>query len=314
MRYIEDFTEGENIVGHYLVKTKQTQKSKAGKSYLNLTLSDRTGMINAKVWDLNNLIQAFEERDFIKIEGQVILYQDNLQLRITKIRKSLPGEYEKADYIRATDKDVVTLKAEVARIIGTVENTYLRAILENIFLKDNDVSRAFATHSAGKSLHHGYLSGLIEHTLSVVQICIFLAPRYKYVNRDLLVTAAFLHDIGKVFELSECPENDYTDEGQLIGHIVLGTEFVMKHVEAIQGFPQNLRTLLKHCLLSHHGEYEYGSPKRPKTIEAFILFTADNCDAKIKMFEEALDADKTTGKWTGYNKTLLRNIRKSDAN
>lgn len=312
MRYIEDLKEGENVIGHYLCKQKQSMKSRAGKNYLSLKLQDKTGFIDAKVWELNNNIQNFEENDFIKIDAIVLTYQNELQLNVKKIRKSQDGEYEPADYIPCTDKDISVLYNELMEYMNAISNPYIKKLLENIFVKNKAISENFKTHSAAKALHHNYMGGLLEHTLNVVKICDFMSTRYKYVNRDILIATAMLHDVGKVFELSNFPDNDYTDEGQLLGHIVICTELITKESESIDGFPEELKVLLKHSILAHHGEYEYCSPKRPKTIEAFILYCADNMDSKLKMFEDIIDKNNTQSNWAGYSKILSRNIRKSD--
>lgn len=312
MKYIEDFKEGETIIGHYLCKQKQTLKSRAGKTYLSIRLQDKTGTIEGKVWELNNNIQNFEENDFIKVEAIVLTYQNDLQLNIKKIRCSQEGEYDTINYIPCTDKDINSLYNQFMNYINSMSNQYIKKLLENIFIKNKFISEEIKKHSAAKSMHHSYMGGLLEHTLSVVQICDFMSSQYKYVNRDILVASAMLHDVGKLFEISSFPDNDYTDEGQLIGHIVIGTEMITKEAALIEGFPEQLKNLLKHCILSHHGEYEYGSPKRPKTIEAFILHCADDMDAKSKMFEEMIIKDNTQGKWVGYNRMLSRNIRKSE--
>lgn len=312
MRYIEDFKEGETIIGHYLCKQKQSLKSRAGKTYLSLKLQDKTGLIDAKVWELNNNIQNFEVNEFIKVEANVLSYQNDLQLSIKKIRRSQEGEYEPADYIPSTDKDINNLYDSIVNYIKSITNPYIKQLLENIFINNNEISDEFKSHSAGKSLHHSYMGGLIEHTLSVTQICDFMSTRYKYVNRDILIATAMLHDIGKLRELSKFPENDYTDEGQLVGHIVIGCEIISTEASKIEGFPEQLKNLLKHSLLSHHGEYEYGSPILPKTIEAYILHCADDMDAKVKMFEDVIEKNTTQGKWAGYQKLLARNIRNSE--
>ncbi len=312
MRYIEDFKEDEHIVGHYLCKEKRSLKSRAGKTYYSLKLQDKTGFIDAKVWELSNDIKCFEENEYIKIDGIVLTYQNDLQLKITKIRKSTEGEFDPADYIPTTDKDISQLYAQILDYIKKIGNSYIRQLLENIIIKNEHVNKAFTSHSAARHMHHSYMGGLCEHTLSVVQICDFMSGRYKYVNRDILIAVAMLHDIGKVFELSEFPENDYTDDGELLGHLVMGAELIHDEASKISGFPHELKSLLKHCILAHHGEYEFGSPKQPKIIEAFILHCADNMDAKIKMFEEIIENDNTKGNWVGFQKTLSRNIRKSD--
>lgn len=312
MRFIEELMEGERIVEHYLCKSRQSLKSKTGKTYLSLKLQDKTGMVDAKVWDVNNDIKSFEENDFIKIDGSITVYNDNLQINIKKIRKSMEGEYDPADYIPCSEKNIDEMYASLLGYIKTIENPYIKELLEQIFLKHPVVSKRFKTHSAAKTIHHGYLGGLVEHTLSVTEICDFTAPRYKYVNRDILIASAMLHDVGKVLELSEFPENDYTDDGELLGHLIIGAELIRDTAATISGFPKQLESLLKHCMLSHHGEYEYGSPKLPKTIEAFILHSADNLDAKTKAIEEMLDNASGKGNWVGYQKMLQRNIRTSD--
>lgn len=312
MRYISDLKIDENVIEHYLCKKKQTLKSRAGKNYLSLLLQDKTGTINAKVWDLNNNIQSFEENDFIKIDAAVLSYQNEPQLNIKKIRRSQEGEYDPMDYIPSTDKNIEDLYQKIVNIIYSFQNNHLKALLENIYIKNDELRERFKTHSAAKSMHHNYMGGLLEHCLSICEICNFLSNHYDYVNRDLLLSSALLHDVGKMFELSPFPDNDYTDDGQLLGHIIIGTELITKECNKIPDFPHQLQSLLKHSVISHHGEYEFGSPKRPKTVEAFILHCADELDAKIKMYEEAIISDNTTGNWVGYHKMLARNIRKSN--
>lgn len=312
MRYIEDFNEGDRIVAHYLCKRKDTLKTRAGKSYLSLVLQDKTGTIEGKVWELNHDIQNFEENDYIKIDSVIISYRDELQMRISKIRKSEVGEYEPKNYIPTIDKDIDSLYEGLENIIDSIINPYLKELLENIFYKNETISTNIKTHSAARQMHHSVMGGLLEHTVSVAHICDFLSGRYKFVNRDLLITGALLHDIGKIYELSGFPENDYTDDGQLLGHLVIGSELVEKEAGNIEGFPHQLKSLVKHLILSHHGFLEYGSPKLPQTIEAYILHSADDLDAKVKMYEEMLEEDNTQGKWVGYNRMLSRNIRKSN--
>ncbi|MCL2397070.1 MAG: HD domain-containing protein [Defluviitaleaceae bacterium] len=312
MRYIEDFKEGENIVAHYLCKKKDVMKTKSGKNYMSMILADRTGTAVAKAWTLNNDIQSFDAGDFIKIEATVVTYLDEMQLNVRKIRKSQTGEYLPADYIPTTDQDVGAIYAAVCGLIDSLENPHLKEMMTNIFVDDKEISGAFLRHSAAKNMHHSYMGGLCEHTLNVAQICEFLAPRYKFVNRDVLISAALLHDIGKIYELSDFPENDYTDTGQLLGHITITSELIAARAAAVSGFPPVLKNLLQHCILSHHGRHEYGSPILPKTIEAMILSYADITDAHIKMFEEALEKGPAQADWAGYNRVLARDIRKSN--
>ena len=311
MRYIEDFKENDTIIEHYFCKEKNQLKTKAGKTYLSLKLVDKTGSIDGKVWEMNNDIQSFESGDFIKVKGIVLAYQNELQLRISAIRKSSEGEYVPQDYTPTTEKNIDSLVERFNSFIASLDNPKLRTLVENIVFKNPTISQCLRSHSAGKQLHHSYSGGLLEHSISVTELCDFLSSRYKYVNRDILITSALLHDMGKVFELSPHPENEYTDIGQLMGHISIMSELVGKEAEKIPDFPKKSELLIKHCLLSHHGEYEYGSPKLPMIIEAMILHVADNGDARIKMFEEALEKDKTQNDWVGFQKSLNRNIRKS---
>lgn len=312
MKYIEDFKEDERILGHYLCKQKQTLKSKSGKSYYSLKLQDRTGIIEAKVWDLNHDIQNFEAQDVIKIDGTALMYQNNLQLKVVKIRKSQEGEYIEADYIPTTDKNVEVLMSQIEDFITSVKDMYLKTLLENIFIKDAAISKSIKSHSAAKTLHHAYMGGLIEHVVAVTGICDYLSTRYKFINRDLLIAGSLLHDIGKLIELSPFPANDYTDQGELLGHIVIGVEMVNDHARQIPDFPEETLYLLKHLIVSHHGELEFGSPQKPKTIEAMVLHSADSTDSKIKMFEESFSKADDKSLWVGYHNLLQRNMRKTN--
>ena len=312
MRYINELREGQSVIEHYLCKSRQSLKSRAGKTYLSLKLQDKTGMVDAKVWEMTNDIKAFEENEFIKIDATVVTYQNDIQLNVKRIRRSLEGEYDPADYIKKKKKNIEEMYQKLMSYIKTIQNPYIKKLLEEIFYHNDTVSKHLKTHSAAKSIHHSYMGGLLEHTLSVTEICDFVAPRYQFVNRDILIASAMLHDIGKIIELSEFPENDYTDEGQLLGHLMIGSELIKETASHIEGFPKQIENLLKHCMISHHGEYEYGSPKLPKTIEAFILHSADNLDAKTKVIEEMIQNNTNQGSWVGYQKMLQRNIRKSD--
>jgi len=312
MRYINELREGQSVIEHYLCKSRQSLKSRAGKTYLSLKLQDKTGTVDAKVWEMTNDIKAFEENEFIKIDATVVTYQNDIQLNVKRIRRSLEGEYDPADYIPCTEKNIEEMYQKLMSYIKTIQNPYIKKLLEEIFYHNDTVSKHLKTHSAAKSIHHSYMGGLLEHTLSVTEICDFVAPRYHFLNRDILISSAMLYDIGKIIELSEFPENDYTDEGQLLGHLMIGSELIKETASHIEGFPKQIENLLKHCMISHHGEYEYGSPKLPKTIEAFILHSADNLDAKTKVIEEMIQNNTNQGSWVGYQKMLQRNIRKSD--
>jgi len=313
MRYIKEFRDGEHIVGHYLCKFKQTQLTKAGKNYYALKLQDKTSVIDAKVWELTRDIGDFEEGDVIKVDALAQLYQGEMQMKVSKLRRSMEGEYSISDYIPATEKDVEEMYSRVVALINSMKNPHIKKLAENIYVNNKDNVAKIKTHSAAKQMHHGYLGGFLEHVLSVTEICDFLSGQYtKYVNRDILLAGGLLHDIGKLWELSPLPKNEYTDEGQMLGHIVIGVEMVGEEIRKIEGFPVQLGTIIKHLIISHHGEYEFGSPKIPYTSEAMLLHFADNIDAKLKTIEELLDKDTTPGPWTGYQKALGRYLRTSE--
>lgn len=310
MRYINELREGEIVGDIYLCKTKQVAKTKAGKSYYSLLLQDKTGNIDAKIWELSNGIEHFDAMDYIKVEGQVTSFQGNLQLNVRRVRKVKEGEYYPEDYIPCTDKNVDIMYKEVLVLINKVSDIYLRQLLIKIF-GDKTFEKKFKTHSAAKRVHHGFMGGLLEHTLAVAKLCEFYCTQYPILNRDLLITAALCHDIGKMEELSSFPENDYTDEGQLIGHIIIGTMLLEEKIREIPRFPKKLANELKHCILAHHGELEFGSPKKPALIEALALTFADNTDAKIQTFKEALAEKKDGEEWLGYNRLFESNIRET---
>lgn len=313
MRYINELTDSERIVDFYFCKQRQSMKSqKTGKNYLSLVLSDKTGTISGKVWDISRDIQSFNEGDYIKIDANVQTFNNDLQLNIKKIRKAQEGEYDEADYIPTTDKNVNDLYTKLNDYINSIEDQYIKKLLTNIFIANNTIAENFKKHTAAKAMHHNYMGGLIEHTISVTAICDFFASHYDDVNRDVLIASALLHDIGKIKELSDFPNIDYTDDGELLGHIVMGSEFIGTEADKIDGFPHQLRSLIQHNILAHHGEYEYGSPKLPRTIEAFILHCADDTDAKVKMFETAIADSPSNSVWAGYNRILARNIRKTE--
>ena len=309
MRYLNELKENERVLEHYFCKQKNTLKTKSGRDYYSLKLQDKTNVVDAKVWELHSDIGDFEEGDVIKIDGVVLLYNGEVQIKINRIRKSLEGEYELGEYMPRTEKDIDELYSQLLGYIGSVTEPKLQKLLELIVIENTAIAEAVTSHSAAKHMHHSYLGGLLEHTISVVEICDFMSGRYKAVNRDILITVAILHDIAKIFELSPMPNNAYTDDGQMLGHIYLGAELISKECAKIANFPPQLESMLKHAILAHHGEYIFGSPKLPMTIEAFILHAADNMDAKIKVYEDIVTKDGAS--WMGYNKMLDRYVRKS---
>ena len=311
MRYISGLHEGETIRNIYLCRGKRSAETRNGKPYDNLILQDKTGTLDGKVWDPNSQgISDYDEKDFIEVFGDVITYNGNLQLNIRQIRRAQEGEYNPADYMPATEKSVDGMYEEILANIRQVSNSHLRQLLEYFFVKDEVFIRRFKSHSAAKTVHHSFSGGLLEHTLSVVHLCEYFAGAYSILNRDLLITAALCHDIGKTRELSSFPDNDYTDEGQLIGHIVIGVEMIDEAVREQPDFPVKLANELKHCVVAHHGELEYGSPKKPALAEALALNLADNADAKLQTLTEIFKG-KTGTDWLGFNRLFDSNLRRT---
>lgn len=312
MKYIRDLREGDYIKNEiYLCKSKQVLTGKSGKEYVSLVLQDKTGTIDAKIWDFNSEIEQYEAMDFVHIDARVTSFQDALQLNISKIYKSREGEYYPEDYFPKTSRDVEEMYRKIKDYIGSIKELNLRRLMEDFFINDKDFAKKFKSHSAAKSVHHSFMGGLLEHTLSVVNMCDFYAANYSIINRDLLISAALLHDIGKMDELSAFPKNDYTDEGQLLGHIFIGASKVSEKIKAMGSFPEKLACELIHCILAHHGELEYGSPKKPATIEAIALHFADNTDAKLQTMTEILNSCDPKVEWMGYQRLFESNIMRS---
>lgn len=313
MKYIESLREGERINEIYLCKGKQSALTKAGKPYDNLILQDKTGTLDAKIWEPGSVgIDEFEALDYIAVMGDITSFQGNLQLNVKRVREVQEGEYDPKDYLPISDKDIDEMYNELKTLITSIGNSYLKQLLASFFLEDADFEKRFKFHSAAKSVHHGFVGGLLEHTLGVAKNCDYFAKTYPILNRDLLLSAAIFHDIGKLEELSTFPENDYTDEGQLLGHIMIGAEMVGERIRTIPGFPKGLANELKHCILAHHGELEYGSPKKPALAEALALSFADNIDAKMETVREIFaSVPENNLEWQGYNRLLESNIRRA---
>ncbi len=309
MKYLKDYNEGDRVFDIYLCKFKQSAVTKNGKSYDNVILQDKTGTVDAKIWDPNNPgIGDFDTLDYIEVYGDVTSFQGALQINVKRIRKCQEGEFDPADYLPVSSKNIDEMFMELLGYIKAIENKYLKRLMEAFFVDDTDFIKAFKQSSAAKTVHHGFVGGLLEHTLGVTKLCDYYCKAYPVLKKDLLISAAICHDIGKTKELSLFPENDYTEDGQFLGHIVMGTEMIGEKIRKIDGFPPLLAAEIKHCILSHHGEYEFGSPKKPAIIEAVALNFADNTDAKIQTFTEILNGTAETG-WLGYNRLFESNLR-----
>ena len=314
MRYINTLKEGDSVKEIYLCKQKSNAITKNGKPYDNLILADKTGTINGKVWDVNSMgINNYEELDYIEVVGDVVNFNGGLQFNIKGIRVADASEYSESEYVPTSKHDIDVMYDNIIKMINEVVNPYLNKLLVSFFVEDEEFIKSFKKHSAAKTIHHGFVGGLVEHTVSVAWIAKKFAELHKYLSKDLLVTAALLHDIGKIHELSYFPQNDYTDKGQMIGHIVLGYEMVNEKIGKIDNFPEKLKTDIGHLILSHHGELEYGSPKKPAIPEAIALNLADNCDAKLETMKELIENNEPQqgSDWYGYNRSFESNIRKS---
>ena len=313
MRYIEDLREDMTINEIYFCRKKQELQTKAGKPYYSVTLQDKTGNLDGKVWNtMSGGIDEFSSLDYVNVSGRITSFQGNLLLNIDRVRKCEEGEYDEADYMPCTKKNMDEMYGELTQLIGTIKEPHLKQLLEQFFVQDGTFQKNFRQHSAAKSVHHGFIGGLLEHTLGVTKLCDFFANTYPLINRDLLLTAAMFHDMGKLIELSGFPENDYTDAGQLLGHIYIGAHIVENACDGIEGFPSQLKRELIHCILAHHGELEYGSPKKPALVEAFALNFADNVDAKFETLLELMaGGDPENLEWLGFQRTLDSNIRRT---
>lgn len=314
MRYIETLREGERIQEIYLCRQRTTAMTKTGKEYENVILQDKTGSLDAKIWDPHSMgIDEFDALDYVEVNGDVTVFNGQTQLSIKRARKISETDVDPTNYLPCTNKNIDEMMMELTKFIAGVNNPYYKQVLTKLFIDNTEFAEAFKKHSAAKSVHHGFIGGLLEHTLSVAKMCDFFAKQYPILNRDLLMTSAICHDIGKVYELSDFPMNDYTDAGQLLGHIVMGSEMLGKIMDSIPDFPTKLKNELKHCILAHHGELEYGSPKKPALIEAMALNLADNADAKIETMTELLNSNSSASsdQWLGYNRLLETNVRKT---
>ena len=312
MKYLNELHEGDRISNIYLCKHKQAAVTKNGKPYENVILQDKTGCMDAKIWDPNSQgIDDFDILDYIDVIGDVTTFAGALQVNIKRVRKASEGEYDPADYLPVSENSTDDMYGKLLAYIKSVKNTWLSQLLEKLFVEDREFIKSFQNHSAAKTVHHGFVGGLLEHTLGVVRLCDFYAATYPLLNRDVLLAAALCHDIGKTRELSEFPLNDYTDDGQLLGHIMIGAEMIHDKVKEIPGFPSVLESELKHCILAHHGELEFGSPKKPAMAEAVALNLADNTDARMETLTEIFASAGQKKEWLGYNRLFESNLRRT---
>ena len=309
--YLKDIKQGEKVASSFLVAEKSMAFSVKGSPYLNIRLKDKTGELDGKVWD--NAVefdQQFKKGDVIYIEGRAANYKNLIQISVINIKKVPWEEVEPSDYLPAVKADVQEMFNELLGYVEKINNKFLKTLL-NAFLQKEETSSLFQRAPAAKGFHHIYLGGLLEHTLSVVRLLEKVADHYPVLNKDMLITGGILHDIGKIYEFSYNNIIDYSDEGRLVGHIVMGVEMINKKITTIDDFPPQLALELRHIILSHHGEFEFGSPKRPKTLEALVVHYIDDLDAKFNAFQTFMaDSPNTDSDWTSYNRFLERFLYK----
>jgi 3'-5' exoribonuclease len=312
--FISDCSQRENkvITSSFVVVSKQVKPKKTGEPYLALTLGDRTGQIEAKMWDnVEEFIDIFEQNDFLKIKGLINKYKNRFQLTIHKLRRMQEAEIDFADYLPKTAKNIDDLWSELIGFVSTFENPHLKSLLD-LFLADPEITERYRTAPAAKSLHHAYIGGLLDHVVSLFRSCDLLCRNYPQINRDLLLTGAFLHDIGKIHELTYNRSFTYTTRGQLLGHMIIELEMLQAKLEQLPGFPANLKTLIEHLIISHHGQYDFGSPKLPMFPEALMLHYLDDLDSKMEAMRAHFEREaEVEGPWTSYNPSLGRPLLNS---
>jgi len=307
--FIADCSRNDNkvITSNFVVVVKQVKAKKSGEPYLALTLGDRTGHLDAKMWDnVEDVLEAFDQDDFVKIKGLINRYKNRFQLTIHKARKLGESEVDFADYLPKTTKDIDELWQTLTGFVSSIEEPHLRTLIE-AFMADPDIAAAYRTAPAAKTLHHAFIGGLLDHVVSLCRSCDLVSRNYPQVNRDLLLTGAFLHDIGKIHELTYARSFSYTTRGQLLGHMIIELEMLHDKIKLVPGFPADLQTLVEHLIISHHGHYEFGSPKLPMFPEAVMLHYLDDLDSKMESMRAHLERETgLDGPWSTYNPSLQR--------
>jgi 3'-5' exoribonuclease len=314
--YVRDAAqhENQNITTTFVVASKQIKPKKTGDLYIAMTLADRTGQIEAKVWDnVQEVIDVFDQDDFIKVKGLLNKYNNRFQLTIHKLRKCEEHEVDFSDYLPKTEKDVDLLWQTLREFVDSFQNDHLQALLR-AFMADPEIEMRYKNAPAAKTLHHAFVGGLLDHVVSLFRSCDLVARNYAQIDRDLLLSGAFLHDIGKLHELSYARSISYTTSGQLLGHMIIELEMLQKKIALVPNFPSELKILLEHMIISHHGQYEFGSPKLPMFPEALMLHYLDDLDSKMESMRAQFEREiENEDAWTSYNPSLgrpLLNVKK----
>ena len=307
--FISQCSQQENkiITSSFVVASKQVKAKKNGEPYLALILADRSGQIEAKMWDnVDEFILAFEQDDFLKVKGLVNKYKNRFQLTIHKLRRMDEADIDFTDYLPKTTKDIGELWRTLTEFVATFQNPHLKSLVE-LFMADPEIAERYRSAPAAKTLHHAYIGGLLDHVVSLFRSCDLMSRNYPQVNRDLLLTGAFLHDIGKIQELTYNRAFSYSTRGQLLGHMIIELEMLQAKLAKLPGFPEELKTLLEHMIISHHGQYDFGSPKLPMFSEALMLHYLDDLDSKMEAMRAHFEREaELEGPWTSYNASLGR--------
>ena len=307
--FVKDLQPGKEVTEFFVLRKQEIRDTVDGKWFLKLELGDRTGRIDGVVWDnADHIYDLAQTGDVVKIKASVTTYKEMPQLKVERLRKAKEEEIDLSDFLPASERNLDSLYDEFKEAVSSIQNPHLRSLLE-LLLKDSSVTEKLKTTPGGKLWHHAYVGGLMEHTLRVVQVCEKAASMYELVDRDLLISGALVHDIGKISSYSARGFFDYTDEGRLIGHIVSGNELIDRKIQMIEDFPSELALRLKHLVLSHQGQLEFASPVVPKTLEAIILHYADDMDAKADAFSHIIKTQKSKGKrWSDWVNLINRYI------
>lgn len=312
-QFISDLKAGQSLDDIFLLTAKRVAHKKDGNAYLTLTLGDRSGSLNGVVWDnVERIGAAAQVGDVVHAQGPVSEFRDRLQVVVRSLAAQPAGSSDAADFLPATSHNRETMFERLTQLTDGIENPHLKALME-AFWADEDFVTAFKTAPAAKMMHHAYIGGLLEHTLSMALLCKRIGGHYANIDMDLLLCGAILHDIGKTRELTYRLGFDYSDEGRLLSHIVIGVEMVGAKIEQVAGFPKVLADILKHLIVSHHGSRELGSPEPPKTIEALLLNHIDEIDSKVNAIRDFMQREDGSGAWTPYHRLLERHFYKGPA-
>ncbi|MFO7766550.1 MAG: HD domain-containing protein [Pelovirga sp.] len=304
--YVNQIQERDRVNTIFLVRDKITAMAKNGKPYMTLKLMDSTGDVDGRIWDrVDELSQQFDTDDFIRVDAKANVFMGKMQLIIQRIEKIAEEGIDLADFLPVSSRSATEMRNELDKLLNSLENPYIRDLLRSFF-DDPEFYRLFSRAPAAKSMHHTYIGGLLEHSLALAALATDVVKRYPQVDRDLLISGAMLHDVGKVVELSFDRSFNYTDEGKLLGHIIIGVQMIADRIRHIPDFPHELSMKIKHLLLSHHGQYDFGSPKRPKFLEAVVLNYIDELDSKINAVQLHIDKEQQSSGWTSYHRLFDR--------